>query len=70
MLLLLVQVYTSNGKQWLLILHPTAEWWTLALPHRTQILYSNDISIITLQLELRPGSVVCECGECILIVVL
>ena len=63
MLLLLAQVYTSNGKQWVLVLHPTSEWWTIALPHRTQILYSTDISIITLQLELRPGSVVCECGK-------
>lgn len=62
LLLLVVQVYTSNGKQWVIILHPTTEWWTIALPHRTQILYSTDISIITLQLELRPGSIVCECG--------
>lgn len=63
LLLLVTQVYTSNGKQWVIIVHPTSEWWTLALPHRTQILYSNDISIITLQLELRPAAVVCECGE-------
>lgn len=63
-LLLLLQVYTSNGKQWVLILHPTSEWWTRALPHRTQILYTTDISMIVLQLELRPGSVVCECGQC------
>ncbi|XP_065893649.1 tRNA (adenine(58)-N(1))-methyltransferase catalytic subunit TRMT61A-like [Dysidea avara] len=56
------KVYTSNGKQWVLILHPTSEWWTRALPHRTQILYTTDISMIVLQLELRSGSVVCECG--------
>ena len=63
MLLFLVQVYTSNGKQWVLIVHPTSEWWTKALSHQTQILYSTDISVITLQLELRPGAVVCECGK-------
>lgn len=57
------KVYTSNKKGWVLVLHPTPELWTVALPHRTQIIYSTDISIITMQLELRPGSVVCECGE-------
>lgn len=44
------------------MLHPTPELWTVTLPHRTQILYSMDISIITLYLGLRPGSVVVECG--------
>lgn len=45
------------------ILHPTPELWTLNLPHRTQILYSTDISLITMMLELKPGSVVCESGK-------
>ncbi|KAI1298447.1 tRNA (adenine(58)-N(1))-methyltransferase catalytic subunit TRMT61A [Halotydeus destructor] len=44
------------------ILRPTPELWTMCLPHRTQILYFNDISLITQQLELRPGSVVIEAG--------
>ena len=33
-------------------LHPTPELWTKNLPHRTQILYATDISLILLQLEL------------------
>ncbi|XP_070571031.1 tRNA (adenine(58)-N(1))-methyltransferase catalytic subunit TRMT61A-like [Ptychodera flava] len=51
-----------GGKGWLYVLHPTPELWTITLPHRTQIVYSNDISMITMQLDLKPGSVVCESG--------
>jgi len=43
-------------------LSPTPELWTKCLPHRTQILYSTDISMVILQLELKPGSVVIESG--------
>merc|ERR1719154_349537 len=43
-------------------LQPTPDLWTRALPHRTQILYSTDISMVILQLELKPGSVVIESG--------
>ncbi|XP_037274794.2 tRNA methyltransferase 61 [Rhipicephalus microplus] len=44
------------------VLRVTPELWTLTLPHRTQILYTRDISLVTLQLDLKPGSVVCEAG--------
>lgn len=44
------------------VLRVTPELWTQTLPHRTQILYTRDISLVTLQLDLKPGSVVCEVG--------
>lgn len=54
------KVYLSKG--WAYVLHPTPELWTLTLPHRTQIIYTPDISMIIFQLEIKPGSVVIECG--------
>lgn len=54
---------TCGRGSWVYVLHPTPELWTLNLPHRTQILYSTDIALLTMMLELRPGSVVCESGE-------
>ncbi|XP_037550450.1 tRNA (adenine(58)-N(1))-methyltransferase catalytic subunit TRMT61A isoform X2 [Nematolebias whitei] len=53
---------TCSKGGWVLVLHPTPELWTVCLPHRTQILYTTDISVITMMLELKPGSVVCESG--------
>ncbi|XP_015790446.1 tRNA (adenine(58)-N(1))-methyltransferase catalytic subunit TRMT61A-like [Tetranychus urticae] len=50
------------SKGWVYVLPFTPELWTLNLPHRTQILYSTDISMITCQLNLKPGSVVIESG--------
>ncbi|XP_042552802.1 tRNA (adenine(58)-N(1))-methyltransferase catalytic subunit TRMT61A [Dipodomys spectabilis] len=55
------KVICSRGG-WVYVLHPTPELWTVNLPHRTQILYSTDIALLTMMLELRPGSVVCESG--------
>ncbi|KAF5317520.1 hypothetical protein D9619_013206 [Psilocybe cf. subviscida] len=44
------------------ILRPTPELWTLALPHRTQILYLADIAFICSWLGIKPGSRVVEAG--------
>jgi len=52
----------ASTKQFLYMLHPTPELWTKALHHRTQILYNVDISLVSLCLELKPGSVVIESG--------
>lgn len=53
----------SDGKnKFIYLLEPTPEIWTTVLSHRTQILYLADISLICLQLELRPGSFVLESG--------
>lgn len=56
------KVSTLGGKGWVHILHPTPELWTVNLPHRTQVLYFPDISLLTIELELKPGSVVVEAG--------
>lgn len=49
-------------RGWAYVLQPTPELWTYTLPHRTQIIYTPDISIILLQLNLKPGSIVIESG--------
>lgn len=52
----------SLSKGWGYVLQPTPELWSLTLPHRTQIIYTPDISMIILQLEIQPGSIVIESG--------
>lgn len=57
--------YGSKAKLsrgWGYILYPTPELWTQTLPHRTQIIYTPDISVIVMQLELKPGDIVIESG--------
>ncbi|KAK7082309.1 tRNA (adenine(58)-N(1))-methyltransferase catalytic subunit trmt61a [Halocaridina rubra] len=49
-------------KGWVHVLYPTPELWTITLPHRTQILYTPDIAMVITQLEIGPGSIVCEAG--------
>jgi tRNA (adenine57-N1/adenine58-N1)-methyltransferase catalytic subunit len=56
------KVELSRGYAY--VLQPNPELWTINLPHRTQILYTPDISMILLQLEVKPGSKVIEAGEC------
>lgn len=52
----------SSSGGFIYLLSPSPELWTATLSHRTQILYVADISMICLQLELAPGSVVVEAG--------
>lgn len=58
------KVGSRNGKGFVHVLRPTPELWTLALPHRTQILYLADIAFVTSWLDIKPGSRVIEAGEC------
>eukprot|EP00039_Didymoeca_costata_P020762 m.342349 g.342349 ORF g.342349 m.342349 type:complete len:323 (-) comp21298_c0_seq1:34-1002(-) len=56
------KVHSKSKTGWVHILRPTPELWTICLSHRTQILYSTDISTVVTQLDLKPGSVVVESG--------
>ncbi|KAG6919263.1 hypothetical protein DXG01_008059 [Tephrocybe rancida] len=56
------KVGSRKGKGFIHVLRPTPELWTMALPHRTQILYLADISFITSHLNIKPGSRVIEAG--------
>lgn len=56
------KVGSRNGKGFIHVLRPTPELWTLALPHRTQILYLADIAFVTSWLDIKPGSRVIEAG--------
>ena len=54
---------SPNGKGFINVLRPTPELWTMALPHRTQILYLADIAFVTSWLDIKRGSRVIEAGE-------
>ncbi|KAJ7464677.1 tRNA methyltransferase complex GCD14 subunit [Mycena galericulata] len=56
------KVGSRSGKGFIHVLRPTPELWTMALPHRTQILYIADISFIISYLDIRRGSRVIEAG--------
>lgn len=56
------KMFSQNRKGWVYLLHPTPELWTVNLRHRTQILYTTDISMVILKLALKPGSIVIESG--------
>ncbi|GAA5988485.1 hypothetical protein JCM11641_007167 [Rhodosporidiobolus odoratus] len=53
---------STNNRGFVFLLKPTPELWTLALPHRTQILYLPDIAFITSHLDVKPGSQIIEAG--------
>lgn len=56
------KVASSHGRGFIHVLRPTPELWTMALPHRTQILYLADIAFVTSWLNIKPGSNVIEAG--------
>ena len=46
----------------ILLLQNSPDLWTLAVPHRTQIIYNTDIAAIIFGLRVKAGSVVVEAG--------
>lgn len=56
------KMISKNQRGFVYLLRPTPELWTLALPHRTQILYAPDMSFISMKLNMGPGSRVIEAG--------
>ncbi|VDN98802.1 unnamed protein product [Rodentolepis nana] len=52
--------FNKLGRMTVLALDPAI--WALSLPHRTQIIYPTDASMIVGQLDLVPGSRVLEAG--------
>jgi tRNA (adenine57-N1/adenine58-N1)-methyltransferase catalytic subunit len=51
-----------NGKGYVYLLRPTPELWTLALPHRTQIVYTPDTAFILSKLGVKSGTICIEAG--------
>ncbi|KAJ3713188.1 tRNA methyltransferase complex GCD14 subunit [Lentinula raphanica] len=56
------KIGSRTGKGFIHVLRPTPELWTMALPHRTQILYLADIAFVTSHLNIKNGSRVIEAG--------
>ncbi|KAI8894995.1 tRNA methyltransferase complex GCD14 subunit-domain-containing protein [Globomyces pollinis-pini] len=52
----------AKNAGFIFLLYPTPELWTMVLPHRTQILYQPDISLISTFLKLEPGVNMIEAG--------
>ncbi|EAN80117.1 hypothetical protein, conserved [Trypanosoma brucei brucei TREU927] len=51
-----------RGAPSVLVMQNCADLWTVAVPHRTQIIYDTDIAVIVFNLRLRPGHRVAEAG--------
>jgi tRNA (adenine57-N1/adenine58-N1)-methyltransferase catalytic subunit len=58
----LQKIKDPNGKGYIYLLRPTPELWTLALPHRTQIVYTPDTAFILAKLCVKPGTICLEAG--------
>lgn len=56
------RIRSRTFSAWVYALGPTPELWSLAVRHRTQILYAPDIAATVSELHLGPGSVVIEAG--------
>ena len=56
------QIYSKKGDGYVFALRPDPSLFSLALEHKTQIIYSADIALILHLLELKRGSVVFESG--------
>ncbi|PFH32546.1 tRNA methyltransferase complex GCD14 subunit protein [Besnoitia besnoiti] len=56
------KVKERKSKRWLVVMHPSPDLFSLALTHRTQILYHADISLILMLLDAHPGKRICEAG--------
>ena len=54
--------YEAASRGFAHILPPTPELWTVSLPHRTQVVYTPDYSLILQKLKARPGDTVIEAG--------
>ena len=60
-----LKVYSEGSDGFVRIMRPTAELWTLTLPHRTQVIYHADISLTILLPELCPGKTVAGERPCL-----
>ncbi|KAK6454369.1 translational repressor of GCN4 [Scheffersomyces xylosifermentans] len=56
------QMAGARGIGFIHLLHPSPELWTLSLPHRTQIVYTQDSSYIMQRLNVVSGTRVIEAG--------
>ncbi|GMH90379.1 hypothetical protein TrST_g2045 [Triparma strigata] len=57
-----VKVPSRCSDGFVYIMRPTVELWAHSLNHRTQICHPLDQSVVTLNLHLKPGSIVLESG--------
>lgn len=56
------QMPGAKGYGFIHLIHPTAEMWTISLPHRTQIVYTHDSAYICQRLNVVSGTRVIEAG--------